>query len=190
MPRNVEPGQIVFLDIISGARQKVIGFTCFLCNEIISTHQELVQHLKFRHQYQSPILQKEVTQKSIQINLKLNIASGTHPASPCSRKFSEDSKSNHISCPPELVRRASPRKSKSCKANLSPDIDPLCGLMVSSRSKCYVCSVCNRACMSNHHLSVHMRTHTGSRPYKCRHCSRAFVSKGVLGRHLGFCKQK
>ncbi|GFT91871.1 zinc finger protein 40 [Nephila pilipes] len=48
----------------------------------------------------------------------------------------------------------------------------------------YVCEECGIRCKKPSMLKKHIRTHTDLRPYKCRHCSFAFKTKGNLTKHM------
>ncbi|XP_060589060.1 sal-like protein 1 isoform X3 [Ruditapes philippinarum] len=61
-----------------------------------------------------------------------------------------------------------------------PDVGMVTPLVTSHQ----LCIYCNRLMQSECALKVHMRIHTGEKPFKCHLCNRAWAQKNNLTRHM------
>ncbi len=48
----------------------------------------------------------------------------------------------------------------------------------------YICKICNFKTCYRSHFVIHMRIHTGEKPYRCPHCEKAFNQSGQLTTHI------
>ena len=49
--------------------------------------------------------------------------------------------------------------------------------------KCWPCPVCNKAFTRKGYLSIHLRIHSGDRPFSCKQCGKSFISKRDVIHH-------
>lgn len=52
-----------------------------------------------------------------------------------------------------------------------------------SADKSAQCPECGQMCVDKTNLEIHMRTHTGEKPYKCKYCDDRFAARSTLSEH-------
>uniref|UniRef100_H3D4I9 Zinc finger protein 217 n=1 Tax=Tetraodon nigroviridis TaxID=99883 RepID=H3D4I9_TETNG len=94
---------------------------------------------------------------------------------------------------PSLLRRSVERSACSRESVLQrrslPGIDAVSRVpgedgLGQSKARSKECNYCGKSFRSSYYLTIHLRTHTGEKPYKCIYCDYAAAQKTSLKYHL------
>lgn len=71
-----------------------------------------------------------------------------------------------------------------CSKTFNSHSNLLIHLRTHTGQRPYICEVCNKAFSQSCNLVNHMRIHSGEKPFKCPHCDKAFTQSGNLNNHI------
>lgn len=163
--------------------------SCFICGEVYESTVDLKDHMKNKHKanHMCHLCEKMFKDgKALSRHLASHIETRTFPCSVCSRRFHSKAKlKKHMSSHDEN-KSSSMMMCRECGEEFTDGQSLLShrqnvhGVNI---SRMFPCLQCGKAFNSRSSHQIHLRIHTGERPYGCKYCWKAFGDGGTLRKH-------
>lgn len=163
--------------------------SCYLCGEVYENMTDLRDHMKTRHKanHMCHLCEKMFKDsKALNKHLASHIETRTFPCSICSRRFHNKAKLKKHMISHDDIKPNGGMVCRECGEmftegqSLLNHRQAVHGVNI---SRMFPCLQCGKAFNSRSSHQIHLRIHTGERPYACKYCWKAFGDGGTLRKH-------
>lgn len=89
-----------------------------------------------------------------------------------------------VLCVPNRTGNISTQTMGTCPSPQQVSNSPDKSQVVVAKTRPHTCEECGKTFLMKHHLSTHLRIHSGERPHICPECGKSFALKHCLSTHL------